>query len=72
MDTLGKRLHVNFLGYKNWFMSIRISQLRCHSISVVQDRYDTSVVATYIYTTTKKENLNTHETTLPYDIIFDK
>ena len=27
VDTLGKRLHVNFLGYAHWFMSIRISQI---------------------------------------------
>ena len=26
VDNLGNILHVNFLGYTNWFMSIRISQ----------------------------------------------
>ena len=26
VDTLGKRFHVNFLGYSHWFMSIIISQ----------------------------------------------
>ena len=26
VDTLGKRFHVNFLGFSHWFMSIRISQ----------------------------------------------
>ena len=45
MDTLGKRFHVNFLGYAHWFMSIRISQMKDHSISVDQARYATSVVA---------------------------
>ena len=25
VDTLGKRYHVNFLGYAHWFMSIKIS-----------------------------------------------
>ena len=45
VDTLGKILHVKFLGYAHWFMSIRISQLKDHSISVDQARYATSVVA---------------------------
>ena len=27
IDNLGKRLHVNFLGFAHWFMSIGISQL---------------------------------------------
>ena len=34
VDTLGKRFHVNFLGYAHWFMSTRIFQLKDHSISV--------------------------------------
>ena len=42
--TLGKRFHVNFLGYAHSFMSIRISQLKGNSISVDQDRYATSIV----------------------------
>ena len=45
MDTLGKRFHVNFLGYAHWFMSIRISQMKDHFISVDQARYTTSFVA---------------------------
>ena len=45
IDTLGKRFHVNFLGFAHWFMSIRISQLKDHSISVDQARYATSIVA---------------------------
>ena len=49
-DTLGKRFHVKLLGYAHWFMSIIISQLNHHSISVDQDRYATSVVAKYLYT----------------------
>ena len=44
VDTLGNKLHVNLLGYSHWFMSIRISQLKDHSISVNQDRYATSIV----------------------------
>ena len=43
--TLGKRFHVNFLGFAHWFMSIRISQLKDQSISVDQARYVTSIVA---------------------------
>ena len=43
VDTLGKILHVNFLGYANWFISIRISQLKYHYISVYQARYATPV-----------------------------
>ena len=41
VDTLGKRFHVNFLGFAHWFMSIRVSQLKDHSISVEQARYAT-------------------------------
>ena len=54
VDTLGKRFHVNFLGYALWFMSIRISQLKDHSISVDKDRYTTSTVEKYLETATVK------------------
>ena len=54
VDTLVKRFHVNFLGYAHCFMSIRISQLKDHSISVDQDRYATSIVAKYLDTDTVK------------------
>ena len=27
-DTLGKRFHLNFIGYAHWFISIRISKLK--------------------------------------------
>ena len=54
VDTLGKRFHVNFLEYAHWFMSIRISQLKDHSISVDQARYATSIVAKYLDTTAVK------------------
>ena len=49
-DTSGKRFYVNFLGYANWFISIRISQLKYHSISVDQARYATAIVAKYLET----------------------
>ena len=45
VDNLGKRFHVNFFGYTHWFMSIRISHIKDHSISVDQARYATSIVA---------------------------
>ena len=56
VDTLGNILHVNFLGYVDWFMSISISQLMDHSISVDQSRYATYVVAKYLDNSTIKEN----------------
>ena len=45
VDNLGKRSHVKILGYAHWFMLIRISQMKDHSISVDQDIYATSIVA---------------------------
>ena len=50
VDTLGKKFHVNFLVFAHWFMSIIISQLKDHSISVDQARYDTSIVSKYLDT----------------------
>ena len=44
VDTLVNIFHVNFLVYAHWFMSIRISQMRYHSISVVQARYASSIL----------------------------
>ena len=54
VDTLGKRFHVDFLGFAHWFMSIIISQLKDHSISVDQARYANSIVAKYLDTATVK------------------
>ena len=45
--TLGKRFHVDFLGYENWFNSIRISQMKDHYISVHQAIHDTYILAKY-------------------------
>ena len=67
LDTLGKRFHVKFLGFAHWFMSIRISQLKDHSISVDQARYATSIVTKYLDTSTVNSS-----TTLPSDMIFTK
>ena len=72
IDTLGKRFHVNFLGFAHWFMSIRISQLKDHSISVDQARYATSIVAKYLDTATVKASKKFYKTTLPSDMIFTK
>ena len=52
--TLRNILHVKFLSYEHWFMSIRISQLKDHYISVYHTIYDTSIVAKYLETITIK------------------
>ena len=72
VDTLGKIFHVNLLGYAHWFMSIRISQLKDHSIFVDQARYATSIVAKYLDTDTVKVSKKFDKTTLPADMIFTK
>ena len=69
---LGKRLHVNLLGYSHCFMSIRISQMKDHSISVDQDKYTTFVVAKYFDTAIVKTSTKFYKITLPSDIIFTK
>ena len=63
---------MEFLGYAHWFMSIRISQLKDHSISVDQARYATSIVAKYLDTATVKVSTKFYRTTLPADMIFTK
>ena len=72
VDTLGKRFHVNFLGFAHWFMSIIISQLKDHFISVYQSRYATSIFAKYLDTVTVKVSNKFYKTTLPSDMIFTK
>ena len=72
MDTLGKRLNVNFLVYAHWFMSIIISQLKDHSMSVYQARYDTSIVAKYLDTATVKTRTTFYNTNLPSCMILTK
>ena len=72
VDTLGKKFHVNFLGFAHWFMSISISQLKDDSISVDQDRYATSIVVKYLGTATLKVGNKFYKTTLPSDMIFTK
>ena len=72
VDTLGKRFHMKFLGFAHWFMSIRISQLKDHSISVYQYRYATSIFAKYLDTATVKVSNKFYKTKLPSDMIFTK
>ena len=72
VDTLGKWFHVNSLGFAHWFMSIRISQLKDHSISVGQARYSTAIVAKYLDTATVKASKKFYKTTLTSDMIFTK
>ena len=69
---MGKDIHVNFLGFAHWFMSIRIYQLRDHSIYVDQARYATSIVANYLDTATIKVSTKIYKTKLPADMIFTK
>ena len=45
VDNLGKRFHVNFLGYAHWFIPIRISQMKDHYIYVDKARHATYIVA---------------------------
>ena len=72
MDTIGKRFHVNFLGYAHWFMSIRISHMKDHSISMYQDRYSTSIVSKYLDTATVMVRKMFYKTTFTADMIFTK
>ena len=72
VDTLGKRFHVNLLGYAHWFISIIIYRLNDHSIYVDQARYDTSIVEKNLDTATVKVSTKFHKTTFPADMIFTK
>ena len=53
-------------------MSIRIYQLKDHSIYVDQARYATSIVAKYLDTATVKVSTKFYKTTLRADMIFTK
>ena len=72
VDNLGEIFHVNFLWYAHWFMSIRIAQIKNHSISVYQDRYNTSIVAKYLDTVIFKASTIFYKTNFPSDIIFSE
>ena len=68
--TLGKRFNVKLLGYAHWFVSIRISLLKEHYISVDQARYSKYVVSKYLDTVTIISKF--YILTLPHDMIFTK
>ena len=70
--ALGNIFHVNFLGYTHWFMSIIISQMKDHSISVDQAKYSTSIVDTFLDTATVNTSTKFFKTNLSPDIIFTK
>ena len=70
--NLGKRFHVNFMGFSHWFIYISIFQLRCHSVSLYQDRYATYIVDRYLDTDTVKKGKKNYNNTLPSDMIFAK
>ena len=63
---------MNFLGYAHWFISIIISQLKDHSISVDQAIHATSIVAKYLDTATVKVSTKFYKTTFPADMAFTK
>ena len=46
--------------------------MKDHSISVDQDRYNTSIVSKYLDTATVKASTKFYKTTLPSDMIFTK
>ena len=69
---MGKRFHVNFLGYAHWYMSIIIYRLKYNYISVDQSRYSTYIVAKYLDTATVKLSTKFYKTILPADMIFTK
>ena len=72
VDNLVKIFHVNFLVYAHCFISIRMFQMKDHSIYVDQARYATSIVAKYLDTSTVKVSNKFYKTTLQAEIIFTK
>ena len=72
MDNLGKIFHVNLFVYAHWFISIRISWMKDHFISVYQDIYATSVVDKYLDSSIVNTSAKLYKTPFPYDMIFTK
>ena len=72
VDTLGNILHVNFLLFAHWFISIGILQISYNSISVDHDRYDTYIVDKDLDTSTVNKSTKFYKTTLSSDTIFTK
>ena len=72
MDTSGNILHVNFLVYAHWFISIIIYQMSENSICVDQAINVTSIAAKYLDNATVKASKKFNNTVLSYDMIFTK
>ena len=72
VETLVKIFHVKFLGYSHWFISIIISQIKYHLISVYQAGYATSVVYKHLYNITVKTSTKFYNITLSFYMIFTK
>ena len=72
VGTLEKRFHVNFLVFAHWFMSIGISKIKDHYISVYQAIYTNYIVSKYIDTATVNKSTKFYKTTFPYDMVFTK
>ena len=72
VDTLVKIFNLNFLGFAHWFISISISQLKDHSISVDQAIYATSVMAKYLDTATFNTRTKFYKTIFQSGMIFTK
>ena len=70
--TLRNRLHVNFLLYAHWSMSIIISQMKDNYISGYQDMYATAIVAKYLDTSAINTSEFFYKTTLSSGMIFAK
>ena len=71
LDTAGQIFHAKFLEYTHWFMSIRISQLGYHSISVHQARYATSDVDNCLENA-KMLIYKFHKNNLTHDMVLTK
>ena len=72
LETLGRIFQMSFLVFLYWFMSIIISQLEYHSISVDQAIYSTSAVDKHLDISKFKKSAKFYKTTFPSDMIFTK
>ena len=72
VGNLGKIFHVKFLVYAHWFILIRLSYMKDHSISVYQSSYVTYIVDKYMDTATVNTGKKFHKTIFPSDVIFTK
>ena len=72
VEILVKIFNVNFLGCACLFMSIKVSHMKVHYISVDQARYANLIVAKYLDNDTVKTSTKFYKTTLRYGMIFTK